>query len=431
MSGFPRPRSTSGSPSSAEAAADAGEQPGEVLLRKAGRSGRRGRIRDLTSGSVETSTTARAWSTSATRRGEACPSGRRGAQDRRRRVARQGRAFVRAEPYLRPKRGGPCGCRRRRDDQVESTSSSSAERRRRTGRPAVVPLDIARSPQPEDVVPQHAETLISAATLPAARSACRGERGDLGARSSAAAARRRRRGRRGSPANASSRAGQDPQRLLSLGVQSKGNKSVAHGSTVSQLSDEAMSGTPSAARAGCLHDLRVDDEALVLRSAELAKAGDWGPEALAVNRAPSTSYPEAAGASDRLAVASRRPATCSPPARRTRYFWSDGRRAPRRARPGGAWRSCGNGRARSPAASPYEALARGRKAAREANLEGAMVGHLRAEETATRPTERAQAFMGQASVLRTERRFADALRRPSVPSPRSLPVRTTCRRTRA
>ena len=57
-----------------------------------------------------------------------------------------------------------------------------------------------------------------------------------------------------------------------------------------------------AARSRPAHDFEVDDEALVLRSAELAEAGDWGAEALAVNRALVDRHPDAAGARYRLAV---------------------------------------------------------------------------------------------------------------------------------
>jgi tetratricopeptide (TPR) repeat protein len=157
------------------------------------------------------------------------------------------------------------------------------------------------------------------------------------------------------------------------------------------------------------HDLLVDDEALVLRSAELYEAGDWGPEALEVNRELVERHPDAAGARYRLAVCFEE-AGETLAARAAYQRFLERRAEGTEARAARRRLAILRERARAVSVrSPYAALAHGRKLQREANLDGAMVWYERAQELAKRPTERAQAFTGQASVLRTERRFADAL----------------------
>ena len=154
----------------------------------------------------------------------------------------------------------------------------------------------------------------------------------------------------------------------------------------------------------------MDDETLVLRSAELAKAGDWGAEALVVNRALVDLHPDAAGARYRLAVCLEEAGDFI--AARAAYArFLDRRAEGTEARAARRRLAILRERARAATAnSPYQALGHARKHARAGDLDGAMVWYLRAEETAKRPTELAQALTGQATVLRTERRFAEALR---------------------
>jgi tetratricopeptide (TPR) repeat protein len=162
--------------------------------------------------------------------------------------------------------------------------------------------------------------------------------------------------------------------------------------------------------AGATEDLRMDDAALARRSDELADEGDWGAEALAVNRELAERAPAAAVARFRLAlcfeeagdVLAARTAFERFLAQRDRGL--EARVARRRL-------AVCEERARAvTVSSPYEALARGRKHARAGRLDRARVWYEHAETIARRPRERAQALTGQASVLRTERRLADALR---------------------
>jgi tetratricopeptide (TPR) repeat protein len=182
-------------------------------------------------------------------------------------------------------------------------------------------------------------------------------------------------------------------------------------SVLRQAALSARTGSKShlAPRIRRAHDLLVDDEALVLRSAELRDAGDWGPDALEVNRELVERHPDAAGARYRLAVCLEEAGELLAAGDAYQRFLerraegTEARAARRRL-------AILRERARAVSCrSPYPALANGRRLAREGNHDGAMVWYERAAELATRPTEHAQAFTGQASALRTERRFADAL----------------------
>jgi tetratricopeptide (TPR) repeat protein len=153
----------------------------------------------------------------------------------------------------------------------------------------------------------------------------------------------------------------------------------------------------------------VDPEALARRSDELVERDDWGPDALATNRELVERDPSATRARFRLAlcfeeageVLAAREAFARVLARET-----DGLEARVAARHLAILEE----RARAVATpSPYEALARARKHARNGELDRAHVWYDRALETAERPSEHAQALTGRASVLRTERRFGEAL----------------------
>jgi tetratricopeptide (TPR) repeat protein len=165
-----------------------------------------------------------------------------------------------------------------------------------------------------------------------------------------------------------------------------------------------------AARSCPAHDFEVDDEALVLRSAELAQAGDWGAEALAVNRALADHHPDAAGARYRLAVCLEEAGDVL--AAQAAYDEFLARRAAgREARVARRRVVILRERARAAAqSSVHAALAHGRKHQRAGDLDRALVWFERAEQTAETPKMLAWALTSQASVLRTERRFADALR---------------------
>lgn len=154
----------------------------------------------------------------------------------------------------------------------------------------------------------------------------------------------------------------------------------------------------------------VDEKTLVLRSAELAKAGDWGPEALDVNRTLVDLHPDAAGARYRLAACLEE--TGELLAARAAYEeFLERRPAGDEARVARRRVAILKERARASAQrSVHAALAHGRKHQREGDLDCALVWFERAEETATTPKMLAWALTSQASVLRTERRFADALR---------------------
>ena len=154
----------------------------------------------------------------------------------------------------------------------------------------------------------------------------------------------------------------------------------------------------------------VEDTTLARRSDELAEADDWGAEALAVNRELAERGSDAAVARFRLGlcfeeagdVLAARTAFERFLARRDRGL--EARVARRRL-------AVLEERARAvTVSSVHEALARGRRHARAGRLDRARVWYERAEELARRPAERAQALTCQASVLRVERRFADALR---------------------
>ena len=153
----------------------------------------------------------------------------------------------------------------------------------------------------------------------------------------------------------------------------------------------------------------MDDAALVLRSQELKDAGDWGAEALDVNRELVERHPDAAAARFRLALCFDEAGDVLAAREAFSRFLERGadgleaRVARRRL-------AVLEERARAVATpSPHEALARARKHARGGDLDRARVWYERALETARRPHERAQAHTGIASLLRTERRFADAL----------------------
>ncbi len=141
-----------------------------------------------------------------------------------------------------------------------------------------------------------------------------------------------------------------------------------------------------AARSCPAHDFEVDDEALVLRSAELAEAGDWGTEALAVNRALVDHHPDAAGARYRLAVCLEEAGEFI--AARAAYARFLERRAEgTEARTARRRLAILRERARAASAhSPYQALGHARKHAREGDLDGAMVWPLRARGDGKRPT---------------------------------------------
>jgi tetratricopeptide (TPR) repeat protein len=162
-------------------------------------------------------------------------------------------------------------------------------------------------------------------------------------------------------------------------------------------------------RARRAHDFLVDEDALILRSAALYEADDWGQEALEANRELVERFPDAAGPRYRLAVCFEEAGDLLA-ARATYARFLERRADGLEARVALRRLAILDERARAiRTPSVYEALARGRKLARQGDLECAMVWYERAQETAKTANERAQALTGQASVLRTERRFGEAL----------------------
>ena len=149
---------------------------------------------------------------------------------------------------------------------------------------------------------------------------------------------------------------------------------------------------------------------LIHRSTELAAANDWGAEALAVNRELVARHPDAAGARFRLALCCER-AGDDDAARDSFARFLERRADGLEARIARRRVVVLDERVRAAKTrSPERALALGRKLARAGELDRAQVWYMRAEEVARTASERAQALTGQASVLRTERKFAAALR---------------------
>ena len=153
----------------------------------------------------------------------------------------------------------------------------------------------------------------------------------------------------------------------------------------------------------------MDESELTRRSKALAAANDWGAEALAVNRELVARNPDASSARLRLALCFEQAGDLTA-ARdgfvrflRQRDRGVEARIAERHV-------VLLDERARAArTSSVYKALAIGRKLARGGDLERARVWFVRAEEVARTANERAQALTGQASVLRSERKPAEAL----------------------
>jgi tetratricopeptide (TPR) repeat protein len=154
----------------------------------------------------------------------------------------------------------------------------------------------------------------------------------------------------------------------------------------------------------------VDEADLMRRSAELAERDEWGAEALAVNRELVARHLDAEGARFRLALCFERAGDLAA-ARDSFACVLERRDRGREARVARRRVAVLDERVRAAKArSVHKALALGRKLVRAGDLDRAHVWYVRAEELARTANERAQALTGQASVLRTERTFADALR---------------------
>jgi len=154
----------------------------------------------------------------------------------------------------------------------------------------------------------------------------------------------------------------------------------------------------------------VEEAELVQRATELANAGQWGAEALAVNRELVTRHTEAAGARFRLALCFEQAGELGG-ARDSFARFLERRESGLEARIARRRVALLDERARAAKTrSTQRALALGLKLARAGQLERAQGWYVRAEELARTPNERARALTGQASVLRTERKFAAALR---------------------
>ncbi len=157
------------------------------------------------------------------------------------------------------------------------------------------------------------------------------------------------------------------------------------------------------------HDRGVDETELIRRSTELADANDWGPNALAVNRELVARHPDAAGARFRLALCFERAGDLGAARDSFARFLEDRDRG-LEARIARRRVVVLDERVRAAKSrSAQRALALGRKLARAGELDRAHVWFARAEEVARSPSDRTQALTGQASLLRTERKFAAAL----------------------
>jgi tetratricopeptide (TPR) repeat protein len=153
----------------------------------------------------------------------------------------------------------------------------------------------------------------------------------------------------------------------------------------------------------------MDAAALARRSEELAEAGDWGIDALRVNRELVRLDPQAEAARFRLALCLEE-AGDAVAARAAFARFLERRADGVQARIARRHVVILEERARAAAQrSVHAALAHGRRHQRDGDLDRARVWYERAETIATTPNQRARALTGQASVLRIERRFADAL----------------------